>query len=751
MSLKKSNYQKFKRHFEKAGFFYTLWRGISYFTYLIKRYKENIKVSWKSDKIMDIGNVVSQGKIKILCSNRGVNLYYDEIEVTHGVGLNSGINVSGIWTDSSKAAWEILEKGRDYFKLQVSFKDFPIIQIWNLRIKDKQEISWQIEMEIKRDLNIDERRAVCLVSRSYKTWINGYHQGDLPDVPMWRDVALRDLSSRFVGVRFSSEAVSLPWLGLGFSDAAYIGGSPLIQNTPEEINAYIIGLIMVDTEKKNYYLPGKYKFFTGRIILSKDNDYLEKKRNYRGNLKKFLILLRKRGITYALEAITGYLFIKRKDYLIKRTTSKLSKEPLVFFRMRGKSIRRLFYKKIKTIGFIPSFRKMRNNYLDIIGTGIFSKRIALRGPRFVQIDLTNKCNNNCIACWCNSSLLKEKRNDGQSLPYKKVTELIDTLKKMGTKEIYLAGGGEPFIFPQILDVVEYVKKKGLMCYLNTNFTLVDEEIISELIKLKLDYLIVSLWAGTPSMYKLTHPNKDTITFYRMEQMLKFLGQLKEGYPYVCINNVITSLNWQDIRSMIVFALEVKADAINFAVLDVIPGMTDKLLLDRVQRTDVLKKIKKVIRKKKVTERIDFWGIKKFVDRLSNPLSDEGIYDKGLIDNIPCYAGWMFSRILANGDVNACLKAHRIPVGNIHIDNFQKIWDSQKQQEFRNRTCVRGRKDPFFTYIGNDPETEESGCYRSCDDFERNERMNKRIESLTLLEEKLCDWGTGFLSLTKGKQ
>ena len=456
--------------------------------------------------------------------------------------------------------------------------------------------------------------------------------------------------------------------------------------------------------------------------------------NLKCNYQKFKRHLKVKGIFYAFWRGIKYLI-----FLIKKSTDKPPPP--------HKSIKPPPpHKSIKPLSFTFDFRKIKDNYLDIMG--VFSKKFALKGPHSVQIDLTNKCNNNCIACWCNSYLFPEKRNDEQSLSYEKVFLLIDMLKKMGTKEIYLAGGGEPFMYPQILEVIKHIKKRGFICSLNTNFTLVDDAMIQELLKLRLNYLIVSIWAGTHQVYKDAHPGKDERTFYRIGQMLKFLGEIKRETPYVCINNVIFNGNYKDMENMVNFALEVNADAVNFAVVDVLPGFTDKLLLNEIQRQEVLGTIKRIMSRKEVKRKIDFWSIERFIERMSNSFSNEGNYDKGLIDNIPCYTGWLFSRILANGDVNACLKAHRIPVGNIYKQSFKKIWNSQNQQEFRNRSCVIGRQDPFFAYIGNNPEIRDAGCYRSCDDFKRNLIMDRRIKSLSFLEKKLCRAGGRFLNLIK---
>jgi len=721
----KANYLKFKKHLETGGLFYAFWRGVKYFIFLIK-------IGTVRKKTFQVSlDTIEKGKIKIFCSGSGVKLYWNGVEVTKGVGLSVGINTLGIWTDSTKANWEVLERHRDYFRLKVKFKNIPLSQIWSLKIKSHPEISWLIDMELQKDMEMEESHIVCLASDRYKSWVNDHKEGSFPSAKAWQDI-VTDPCSRFVGLRFPKETL-LPGLGLEFSDKPYRQIYSLIQNTPPAINARVIGTKIVYPKDKNYYLSGKYRFFSGKIILFEDEASLERKRISRNSLRRSFVYLIEKVISFNLKKTIGYCFVRRKDFLRRTIKIKLSQDPLGLFKRRAKSTYKLIYKKIKSAGFIPFVKELKNNYLDIIG--IFSERFALKGPHSVQIDLTNKCNDKRRVCGRNFPLLKEERNNEQVISYEKAIALINTLKRMGTKEIYLSGDGEPFMHPQILKIIEYIKTKGLVCYLNTNFTLINEEMIYELVKLKVDYLIVNLWASSCDRYTAIHLNKDSIDFYRIEQMLKILNQIKEQNPYVCITNVIFNQNWQDIEDMVNFALTVKAEGINFAVMNVIPEATDILLLNQVQRKEVLLKINNIIKNKNIKDKIDFLGIETFIKRLSNPYSDAGDYDKDLIDNIPCYTGWLFSRILANGDVNACFKAPGISMGNIYIDDFNRIWNSQRQQEFRNLNYLHKNK--------------ETGCYRGCDAFKRNVSMHRQINSLFILGESLFCWGARiFVSIKK---
>ena len=215
---------------------------------------------------------------------------------------------------------------------------------------------------------------------------------------------------------------------------------------------------------------------------------------------------------------------------------------------------------------------LKDRYLEVLG--IFDGKYSYKGPFHVQIDLTNDCNNQCIACWCNSPLLKERRLSGDEkkrrLPFEMVKELLDDLRQLGTKEIYYSGGGEPFMHPQIMEILEYTKKKGFVCYVNTNFTLVDKKIINELIRMKVDSLTVSTWAATPQTYVRTHIGRKEEDFLQIVDNLFYLNMHKLQYPKVKLYNVIFTMNYKEIVKMFEFAKKVKSEYVEFTVVDTIP-------------------------------------------------------------------------------------------------------------------------------------------------------------------------------------
>ncbi len=472
--------------------------------------------------------------------------------------------------------------------------------------------------------------------------------------------------------------------------------------------------------------------------------------------------------------------------------------------------------------------------LDILGA--LNGRRAYKGPNIVQIDLTNNCNLNCVGCWCHSELLGELKLRGEEkrreLEYRVVKKLINDLSDLGVKEIMLSGSGEPFMYSKIMEVVRLIKKKKMKLTIITNFTLLTKKTIKELVDLRVDNLTVSLWAGDAETYVKTHPNQTKKTFEKIKENLKFLNSIKgeNRLPLVKIYNVISRVNYKNIREMLKFALETNADSIEFQVIDTIPKKTDSLALTKQDVKFVQKQMKSLLKQKcafyyrALNKRLDYFkeeefnteieefpkrfaklpkgfGLKTWLDRSDPerrriiyslscpakkrtwppikqgypkvdekinlmkfmfnleyckrckfrskcPVDDNGEiniyyleilgfgsfnrrisssansetlnYDTGIIDLLPCYVGWIYSRILANGDVIPCCKSHKMPMGNLYKKDFRKIWFSRKYNKFRYMAKNKKKSHPYFKKIN---------CYKGCDNLGMNLEFQKRIEAI----------------------
>lgn len=440
--------------------------------------------------------------------------------------------------------------------------------------------------------------------------------------------------------------------------------------------------------------------------------------------------------------LRGKIFFKCPHFNLKVPRVFSFRWDLSWGSLRGAFLRKIGQGKQHVLGAKQQCLKIKRHYLNILG--VYHGSYAFKGPDCVQIDLTSNCNNNCVSCWCNSPLLGDRVYRGskkyKTLPTQLVKTVIDDLADMGTSELYFSGGGEPFMHPDILPVVEHAKARGLHCCINTNFTLVNDRTVKRLIEHSVDALTVSVWAAKPKTYVLTHPNKDEATFYRIKDTLKMLHALKNrGRPFIKIYNVISNLNYLEIEQMVDFAAETGAEAVEFTVVDTIPGATDALALDPDQRRETLARCERILKGNHKVQVL----MEHFMRRLSDPGADVAQYDSGLLAGSPCYVGWVFSRIMPDGDVNFCLKAHRIPVGNLYESSFGEIWNSKTQRDFRARALKFDTTDSFFHLIGNDKDC-KVGCYKSCDDIGRNRHVQQKINSLSFPEKFLLRVFSGIV-------
>lgn len=386
---------------------------------------------------------------------------------------------------------------------------------------------------------------------------------------------------------------------------------------------------------------------------------------------------------------------------------------------------------------------------DIIG--VMDGSLAFQAPQIVQLDLTNRCNNDCIACWCRSPLLGDKalplELQEQSLTFEAAKSLLADLATLGCQAIFLAGSGEPMMYPQILAIIQAIKTYGMRCYLNTNFTLVDETTAQFFCTCELDELTVSLWAATPETYSLTHPNKTPADYEHLLMVLSALNKYRNGgLPRVKLYHVISNLNYHEVYAMAQQAADLGVETIEFTILDTIPGRTDSLLPNPEQAGNILRQCVEVQNTIAVRyPKLELSQFEVFQNRVTNLAKGQHDYDQGLVARIPCYIGWLFARVLPDGNVNSCLKAHRIPIGNIYATPFSELWNSNRQREFRRHTLAQQPGDPFFRGIGNDPDS-NMGCLRSCDDIGRNACLHNRLlamdwkrrQTLTLAA-KLLRW------------
>ena len=127
-------------------------------------------------------------------------------------------------------------------------------------------------------------------------------------------------------------------------------------------------------------------------------------------------------------------------------------------------------------------------------TGRGSQRFlqgGLSAPITVTWEITAACNIACVHCLSSSG-----RRRPRELTTQQALTLVDELAEMQVFQIHF-GGGEPFIYPGIWQVLERCSNRGLVMCISTNGTLITQERARRLKQFEPLYFQVSLDGGTP--------------------------------------------------------------------------------------------------------------------------------------------------------------------------------------------------------------------------------------------------------------
>jgi len=110
-------------------------------------------------------------------------------------------------------------------------------------------------------------------------------------------------------------------------------------------------------------------------------------------------------------------------------------------------------------------------------------------PETLILEPTNLCTMKCPTCPTGAGKLNRPKGMMSLENYKKI---IDQLKGY-TKKLVLFNYGEPFIHPEIIEMIKYAKKAGLYVKTSTNGEFFkDEKFCADLVMSGLDYLIICL-------------------------------------------------------------------------------------------------------------------------------------------------------------------------------------------------------------------------------------------------------------------
>lgn len=122
-------------------------------------------------------------------------------------------------------------------------------------------------------------------------------------------------------------------------------------------------------------------------------------------------------------------------------------------------------------------------------------------PSMVFAEITNVCNLRCIHCPY-SYVSKQKFYKPRHMKFNIYKNIVDEVSLYKGIIFRIVCDGEPMMHPQFLEMITYARQKDInpLC-INTNGTLLDNELSSEILKNNVDVVEISLDAINKSTYE----------------------------------------------------------------------------------------------------------------------------------------------------------------------------------------------------------------------------------------------------------
>jgi MoaA/NifB/PqqE/SkfB family radical SAM enzyme len=366
--------------------------------------------------------------------------------------------------------------------------------------------------------------------------------------------------------------------------------------------------------------------------------------------------------------------------------------------------------------------------------GIFHGRRTFGGPLHALISITGRCNIRCLHCYFYSELtempnilqvrharMHDRPPPGQDsiraiqrldMDRDAIRSITDELIGMGSRAIMLTGG-EPFLHPHLLSTVESIKSAGRRCLIYTNGTLLDRPTMDELIRLGCNELRISVLAGTGETYARIHPGIPAGTFDRLTEVVKYTADRKAALgkptPFITLVFVVFSGNCGDLMPFARLAAVLGADQAVFRPID---DVGDAGLAGLVPSREEAARVRAQLAE--AAPYLNRRGIGHNIP-LFLKVFDRHIDTSALYRAIPCYYGWVWTRVNNDGLVYPCCRCYE-PMGNAFEIPFREIWNGAPYRRFRERAIRLNRN-------GSGPESCNCG---SCSHFTGNLRVYRAL-------------------------
>ncbi len=327
-----------------------------------------------------------------------------------------------------------------------------------------------------------------------------------------------------------------------------------------------------------------------------------------------------------------------------------------------------------------------SDFLRMASAGLTVLRRPLRArtrPLHFQLEPMVGCNLRCRTCQV-PDYPPERRAHMSLDRFRHIFDQVRPIK------VALSGSGEPFLNPQLLDIVRHAKAGGASVLTTTNFTLVEKR-LDEIVESGLDLIKISVDAVAPQTYERIR-GRDFLE--RIHANIAALQEAKRrrgsATPFVRLQFVLQADNLDETEELIPCAKRLGADSVYYQPLEtlLVPDRKDALT-----RGVEFERLQARLASAAARAREARIATNAGVLLRSLPFYYRK-YQPGVPPDPPtrvCLLPWFSLYLNVFGDVRPCCsfaEGDVVSLGNVFEQSFEAIWNGEKYRDFRRRSRER---------------------------------------------------------------
>lgn len=290
-------------------------------------------------------------------------------------------------------------------------------------------------------------------------------------------------------------------------------------------------------------------------------------------------------------------------------------------------------------------------------------------PKYIEIETTTKCGLKCVMC--EHTYWNEPSRDMTIGQFKTIIDGIPTLKWVG-----LTGIGESFLNKDYIEMLKYLKLKGIKVEIFDPFLLMNEKMSMEVLDSELELIWVSLDAATKETYeKIRVGSNFDVVIKNIKRFIELRKERNGKKPNLQFHFIISKYNISELEKYVelVHSFGIEKPKILFtSVLHNFKEVKDMFIESVPEET-----IRHVNEKAKELGVHITWNAN--VPEERKPITK-------------CFA-WLMPFIFVSGDVSPCCASNEMNerglqlqncFGNVYKQPFKDIWYGKSFTEFRKK-------------------------------------------------------------------